>query len=305
MMVLCHVNWAGTSNVHTAQTSATSCIPCVAGNGALCLMGAPVPVALAAQFPRHAAADWRLALMSDDPVIVATAQADTTFATLQFSFLMAMAGSVGAFAVYIAWSHRTDAAPLAPHWLRVDFFFSAMHHTPHGESVRVFPSHLGGMCSVLAILLILILGALLGTQNFLKLSPQSTVTTARVPFNPLGLYSLTIIIYGGGLQAACATTSNSSALSLRPTQSAAWLRGSAVVTRAYSSSDGSCRISWICSTCQMSDSVSSPQFVLQSTVASWATLFVYKFTAPVPVAADGVRAVTLNYVFSSWDTSTT
>jgi hypothetical protein len=177
---------------------------------------------------------------------------------------------------------HTDAPfPSCACWPRLDLLFSAKHPTPNGSHVRVFQTSLGGVFTVMALLLVAVLGIIVALQNLLIPTQTSSISTLSLPFEPTGTYQLKVTVFGNGLNWANECM-NGSLFSVAPTAASTsdWVGVADIVPNTYAATDNSCTLTWRCSLCSMASNFVQPSFALSSSFYSWANYITYTFTTP-------------------------
>jgi hypothetical protein len=157
-------------------------------------------------------------------------------------------------------SHSSGEEQL--NWRKFDFLYDAAHAVPEGKTLVVYKTSLGGLMSILSIILVLLLAILLACQNSIVPEQSSTVSTGTLPFEPFGTFKLVVTVYGNGFQYAgnCANRS----ITLKSTNNNDWSGKipPVPIPNIYDITTSSCTLTWICEQCQMASSFVSPRFVV-------------------------------------------
>jgi len=194
-----------------------------------------------------------------------------------------------------------------------DFFFAKAHETPQFGSPRFFPTTLGGVFTVMTILVVIFLGCALIVQNSMIPAFVVTVSPQDPPFQATGTYSLSVTIYANfadNLANLC--NGNTSDLYLKAgsfgfpsvgslsavfsSSSSDW-SGAQSHSQAYSSSDGSCTLNWQCTSCELIPSTTT--IALVSTVPSILNYFSVSVTGPA-LSAKGSPNTGGSYTSTQW-----
>jgi hypothetical protein len=122
---------------------------------------------------------------------------------------------------------------------------------------------------------------LLVLQNLVIVS-SSTVTTARLEYEPTGLYQVQVIVSGYGFLSACA--SNNVTIAIDDVNTITGTPES--VANIYTVADNTCLLTWRCPSCQLSTG-SVPSFTVTTNSLAWVNFYYYNVTAPVMVTRTG------------------
>jgi hypothetical protein len=147
-------------------------------------------------------------------------------------------------------------------WVDMDFFFSEVHWTPADSTLPAQHRHttFGGMVSMILIVTIVFVSIQLGTSN---LSPtySSSVSIEPPQWQPHGFYSLTVTIFGSGLQSCVGSGNSDISIQWVPSH---WTGSLPITQLSYDPSDGSCLVSWTCNPCQLVTVNTSPLRIIVS-----------------------------------------
>jgi hypothetical protein len=128
-------------------------------------------------------------------------------------------------------------------------------------------------------------------QNTKMFAPTSTLSTAALPFQPVGQYALNVTVVGFGLENVCQPNSTLT-LTVDPLNSFVQAEDSSVVVSVtpffQSLTPSACRVTWSCNPCQLNMNVKTlPTFTLMNTRPSWANLYGFNFSTPAYATATG------------------
>ncbi len=239
---------------------------------------------IASRFGRTDPANWQVANTSPLPLDRVVAQEESYFSNLQLALGIAMAVLFGVAlvgGVFVLKRNIRGNLISGINLTNLDYFFRLSHFTPAGEPVMAYISCFGALLSVLTTTIIVLVGVLLVLQNLVT-RPSSTVTTARLEYEPTGLYQVQVVVSGYGLLAACA--SNNITISIDDVNTI--VGTPEAVPNAYTVDDNACLLTWRCPGCQLSTG-SVPSFTVTTTSLVWVNFYYYNVTAPVMVTRTG------------------
>jgi hypothetical protein len=161
-------------------------------------------------------------------------------------------------------------------WVDLDVFFAKLHWTPSESTLPALhrKTSFGGMMSVIVMFTIVLVSIQLGISN-LTPTYTSSVSIESPQWQPHGSYSLSLKMYGSGLEVC---NVNASAASIRWTMSD-WSGTAPVVQFNYNASDGSCIAMWRCDKCKLLSTTTTSLRVIVSSNA-FSTHAAYLLSSP-------------------------
>ena len=175
-------------------------------------------------------------------------------------------------------------------WADLDFFFAKQHVSPNGGIQQNRKTSFGGQMTVICVFFMITASLALGMQN-LSIAYVESVSTATLPWQPLGAFSVRVEMRGGGMDACVQNASTiGTVLAFAPVRASDWSAPSQS-TFEYNAADGTCVATWTCSMCTMRASVST-SVLLNVSARAWVTHASYTLVTPsltasaLPSAAD-------------------
>jgi hypothetical protein len=181
---------------------------------------------------------------------------------------------------------RPPAAHDAHTWLsRLDIFFDDTHFletTMQASTVVAYRTRMGGTMSVACIFTMLATALLLGAQNLFASNQITTVTINALPIEPIGMFRLTLVVYGG----SAAQCTNSSQGSLRDSQlTSNWILPPGVDSASvmanlptFNVATGACTLIWQCPGCTLLAPTTTITYTSPNLM--WASFLQFTFETP-------------------------
>jgi hypothetical protein len=191
-------------NGTTAQSS-TQCTACPPGQQ--CLLGGNINAPLdmvalfGAQYTRAPTTSWQSVNSSKSLITVLQNESTAEFALLQqtLGIVIAVLVLLGVLvAVYIRYYNVHGGKFIA-----LDLLFRLSHFTPAGQQVTAYKSCVGVVFTFTTAAVAVLAGYLLVHQSTFLFAPTSTLSTGELPFEPVGAYTLSVVVVGFGLQSSC------------------------------------------------------------------------------------------------------
>ncbi len=189
----------------TIAQSPTQCTACPPGQQ--CLLGGNINAPLdmvalfGAQYTPASMARWQDVNTSQSMIAILQSDSTVEFEQLQqtMGIIIAVLVLLGVVAaVYVRYYNVHGGTFIA-----LDMLFRLSHFTPAGQQVTAYKSCVGVVFTLTTSVVATLAGYLFVHQSTALFVPTSSLSTGDLPFEPLGTYSLSVVVVGFGLQSLC------------------------------------------------------------------------------------------------------
>lgn len=165
-------------------------------------------------------------------------------------------------------------------WSQLDLFFSEVHYAYlyKGKLTPIRQTGFGAAISISCIFAIVAVATILGISNVRYPIYSSSINPQAPPWQPAGVFQLTVRVLGGGISSCANGSANGFGIYHK---SSDWSGTPTTAPNSFSATDGSCTLQWTCAGMCAMNAASAATLQLKSPPRAWASYVWYSLSTPV------------------------